>query len=84
MNYKIVTTNSKRPDVLLYRDRDETGQEMVTIFAIGENKTEQSDDYFASEIVRFEGIEMARQFIDMFDDKAAIKWCENEGITYLY
>jgi len=35
MNFKIIETSEKLPDVLLFRDRDENGKEIVNILAIG-------------------------------------------------
>jgi hypothetical protein len=43
MNYKIVVTESEYPDVLLYRDRDDQGNEIVTIQAVGTSGEDQEN-----------------------------------------
>jgi hypothetical protein len=81
-NYKIVETSSKFPDVLLYRDRNEHGDESVVIFAIGENTIETNTDYFTSEVVNFDTIETAQSFITHFNSDQASEWCKRQNINY--
>lgn len=80
MNFKIIETGHSIPDVLLYRDRDADGVEIVNILAIG--TLENSDNMFASEQIKFESPDSAQRFIADYSVMSAAKWCEKEGITY--
>lgn len=80
MNYKIIETEPQFPDLLLYRDRDETGQEMVMILTIG--TMENSDDMFAGEKVLFENSESAKSFIQDYSVFTANKFCKDQGIKF--
>jgi hypothetical protein len=79
-NFRILNTGSNLPDVLLYRNRDENGQESVNIMAVG--IIEDTENMFAEEKVIFENHISARQFIKDFTIKSAEQWCENQEITY--
>lgn len=80
MNYKIVVTGSKTPDVLFFRDRDEYGNDCVEIRAIGIMEGEM--DMFAIEQIAFKGAESAKLFILSVDKSYAEAWCEQQGIKY--
>lgn len=80
MNYKIIETAPQFPDLLLYRGRDETGQEMVNILAIGH--LEDSDDMFAGEKVIFENSESAKSFIRDYSVFTANKFCKDQGLKF--
>lgn len=78
MNYKIIETAAQYPDLLLYRDRDETGQEMVMILTIGH--MENSDDMFAGEKILFETSDSAQSFIRDYSQFTANKFCQTQPI----
>jgi hypothetical protein len=81
MNYKIVVTESEYPDVLLYRDRDDQGNEIVTIQAVGTSGEDQeNDDYFAIETVEFSDYKTAQSFIRDFSGQSAEEWCVSQNI----
>lgn len=80
MNFKIIETEPRFPDILLHRDRDESGKEIVKILAIG--TMENSDDMFAGEEITFESKESAQRFIVDFSSISAAKWCINQDIKY--
>lgn len=77
MNYVILQTKVNLPDVLLYRDRDEEGKEIVIIKAIGSGEI---DDYFAIEEIAFQSVLSAQNFINDFSVDSANKWCEDQNI----
>ena len=77
MNYRIIETTFKFPDILLHRDIDSDG-EFVKIFAIG--IMEGEENMYAIEKVRFERYETASTFIDDFSNRAAEQWCTTQGI----
>lgn len=78
MNFKIIETLEKYPDVLLYRDRDEHGGETVVIMAIG--FAESSEDYSVSETVCFNEPESAKRFIADYSDFSANIWCQTQNV----
>lgn len=80
MNFKIIETSVLMPDVLLYRDREESGKEEVKIMAIG--IVGSDEDMFAIETVQFDTCEMAKRYINDFSQKSAELWCQKENITY--
>jgi len=77
-NFKIINTSPKYPDILLYRDRDEDGGEIVEIKTIG--IIDGEDDMFACETVNFQSSLLACSFINDFSKKSADDWCESENI----
>lgn len=82
-NFRIISTDYSSPDVpdvLLYRDRNEDGLEMVNILAIG--RIDNEDDMFAIESVTFEDYKSALNFINDFSVESAIKWCKKQKIYY--
>lgn len=81
MNYKIIETNHECPDVLVFRDRDQQGNELVRILAVGIIDNEK--DMFAADMVVFPDSETARAYIIDFTVKSAEMWCKKEGISYL-
>lgn len=80
MHYKIVQTSADFPDVLLYRDRDNDGFDIVNIFACG--KINDDENVFACETVAFESLFTAISFISCFDQIAAETWCKVNEIFY--
>jgi len=80
MNFKIIETESQFPDVLLYRDRDSNGTELVNILAIG--TLEDSDDSFASETASFDSHESAIDFIRYYTKHSANSFCKRQGIKF--
>lgn len=79
-HFRIIGTDHKKPDVLIYRSRNEEGGESVIIRAIG--IIDGKENMFAEEEVRFDTFELACRFISDFSVKTANDWCEKEGITY--
>jgi len=80
MNYRIIETGSNYPDLLLHRDRNENGDESVTIFAIG--VIAEDEDQFATEEVLFDSSKTAQLFIKDFSKASADQWCANNEISY--
>jgi hypothetical protein len=80
MNYRIINTYALTPDILLYRNRDEEGIELVVIMAIG--IIDKLDDMFASEIIEFENSTSAQCFITDYTKESADKWCRHHKIKY--
>jgi len=80
MNFKIIETEHDLPDVLLFRDRYENGEEIVNILAIG--VIEDCDDMFAESQVIFDSSDLAKSFIRDFTQKSAINWCVQNKISY--
>lgn len=80
MNFKIIETDPEYPDVLLHRDRDENGSEIVTILAFG--FAEDSDDYQVCENVFFDEPDSAQSFIRDYSKDSANKWCRIQNVVY--
>lgn len=80
MNFKIIETSTQFPDVLLYRDSDENGNQNVKILAIG--KIGEDEDMFAVEQIDFENSGSAISFIRDYSKTSAEKWCQNKDIKY--
>lgn len=79
-HFKIITTTSDYPDVLLVRDRDENGEEIVRIVAVG--TIDGQSNMFASSKVSFDCWQDAMDFINDFSSDSANKWCERQKISY--
>lgn len=79
MNQKIVETYSELPEVLLYRDRDEAGNEIVQIQAIG--CIEGNEDQFAVETIQFVSPITAQGFIRDFSSESASAWCREQEVS---
>lgn len=80
MNFKIIETSHSYPDVLIVRDRDDNGKEMVNILAIG--ILEDLPDMFMESQVIFDSAELAKLYIKDFSEKSAELWCAKNKITY--
>lgn len=80
MNFKIIETDYLYPDILLYRNRDEEGNEMVNILTIGE--IEGDTEMFAGETISFENHQSAKNFIRDFSKESANEWCKENKISY--
>jgi hypothetical protein len=80
MDFKIIETGTKYPDVLVARGRDENGCETVGILTIG--ILDGEPNMFAEEVINFENHESARQFIKDYSLESANKWCERQEILY--
>lgn len=80
MHFKIIETSTQLPDVLLHRDRDENGQEMVKILAVG--KIGEDENMFAIEQIEFENVESAISFIRDYSKTSAEKWCQKQEVAY--
>lgn len=78
-HFKIIETGSEIPDVLLYRDIDDQGVELVNILAIGEQG--DNEDYFACETARFEDASGAIDFINDFSVKSAESFCKRNDVV---
>lgn len=79
-HFIIIKTSAKYPDVLLHRDRNDDGEELVKIKAIGE--VDGTEDMFAEETIIFSSPESAINFIADFSKTSAEEWCKKERITY--
>ncbi len=79
LNFKIIETSDKYPDILLHRDRDENN-EFVEIKAIGTSNN--IDDYFITEKITFETKLSAMRFIYDFSVSSAEQWCNYYEIKY--
>jgi len=80
MNFKIIKTSEELPDVLLFRDRDENGKEIVNILAIG--TLEDLPDMFLESQVLFDSGELAKRYIQDFSRTSAETWCIENVISY--
>lgn len=79
-HFKVIETGHDLPDVLLHRDRDDNGNEIVKIFACGIIGGEEN--MFAIEEVSFENAFTASEFIDCFDKRRAENWCKRQEVSY--
>ena len=80
MNFKIIETSQNYLDVLLVRDRNENGKEMVNILAIG--ILEDLPDMFLESQVVFDSADLAKSYIKDFTQKTAEIWCKENKIKY--
>lgn len=80
MNYKIVETPAKYPDVLIYWDISDESEAFVRIFATG--TINGDSDMIAEEEVGVESIATAKNIVRDFSENSAIDWCEKNEITY--
>ena len=80
MNFKIIETNINHPDVLVYRDRNDDGEEQVIIHAFG--KIEESDDMIISDVVEFENSETAKCFVKDYSTNSANEFCKRNNLKY--
>ena len=79
MDYRIIKTGYDIPDVLLHRDRDDEGNEVVEVKAIG--TIDSNEDQFAIETVKFPNADLAFAFIRDFTKQAATDFCERNGVS---
>jgi hypothetical protein len=79
-HFKIIETGHEIPDVLLHRDRDEDGNEIVKIFAVG--IIDGSENMFAGEEISFENAFTASEYIEAFTKKNAENWCKRQEVVY--
>lgn len=82
MHFKIIETGTNLPDVLLFRDVDDDGQESVKIMAVG--VVDEYDDQIIVEKVEFTNRWSAISFIKDFSLPSANNWCEKNKIKYSY
>lgn len=80
MNYKIVETSATLPDVLVYRNLDDKGENIVVILAIGDEKG--ASDTFVDETVKFNSISQSKAFIRDFSTKSAEDFCNQNNLSY--
>lgn len=80
MNFKIIETSVNQPDVLVYRDRNDDGEEQVIIHAFG--KIDESDDMIISEVVEFENPETAMNFVKDYSAHSANEFCKRNNLKY--
>lgn len=80
MDFKILKTSSKYPDVLIYRTRDEDGNEQVFIHSFGTN-AEKTQDEMNNEVIEFQSPIVAQNFIKDFSINSAEEWCKEQAIT---
>lgn len=77
-NFKIIEPDSPHPDVLLHRDRNENGDEIVEIKAIG--TIDGVGNMFATEQIIFQSEYTAREFIESYSEESAKSWCRRQKI----
>lgn len=80
MNFKILDPGAELPDVLVFRDRDKDGKEIVKIHAFGSK--EDVEDYILEEVIVFETSGTAQNFIGSYSKKDAKEWCQRNEISY--
>lgn len=80
MNFKTLNPGPKYPDVLVTRDKDENGFEIVKLIAFG--KQDGESDMICSENIKFESMEMAKSFVEDFSEESAARWCKKERLKY--
>lgn len=81
MNFKIIETSNNWPDVLIYRDRSDSGAEQVKITTFG--TTDGNDtDMHCEETIEFKTSLSAIQFVKDYSKDSADAWCKSEGITF--
>ena len=80
VHFKIIETTENYPDVLVYRDRDEDGQEIVKIFACG--ILQEEENMFVSEEIVFQHYVTACVFIKNFGLEAAVSWCKRNEVSF--
>jgi len=74
MEFKTIELKNPLPDVLLFRDTDDDGNQIVTIQCYGYNK--DSDEEIAFELVRFHNADACRRFIRDFSEESATEYAE--------
>jgi len=79
MDFKTIKTDPKYPDVLVYRDRDCVGDELVMVLAIGIINGEE--DQFAVERAKFPNKSLASAFVNDFTTDSANEFCARCGIN---
>ncbi|MGN6530484.1 MAG: hypothetical protein ACTHK0_01865 [Ginsengibacter sp.] len=79
-HFKIIETENEYADVLMYRDRNEDGKEIVRIMAVG--IIDGEENMFADEEIQFENYKTACSFIRDFGRKAAEEWCHAQDVMY--
>jgi len=80
-NFKVITTNSKYPDVLVERDVDiDNGDIIVEIKAFAFSGTE--NEQIIIERIIFGNLITAFLFINNFDINSANDWCKEQDIVY--
>lgn len=78
MNFKIITANKTRPEVLLFRGIDDNSDPMVRILCIGLKNN--GNDFFEEEDVVFRNIESAKRFVSDYSVESADLFCKRNGI----
>lgn len=78
-HFRIIETKQSFPDVLIYRDIDEVGNEFVKIMAVG--LVDDVDDTFVVEEARFQNHFTASEYIESFTQKNAENWCKRQGVS---
>lgn len=81
MNFKIVATAPKYPDIILYRHRDVAkGNEQVVIQTFGFIGLDE--DQIAYEVIDFAETGTAKNFIRDFSKESGNEWCEGQNVTF--
>lgn len=82
MNFKIIETPAEYPDVLVHRDRDENGKELVKLLAFGTIYQDDDSNAIAEETVSFVNYEAAQAFVHDFSYESAVAFRERPEIRY--
>lgn len=77
---RILETEPSYPDVLIHKDIDDNGNEIVNIKAVG--FYEGTEGYILSEDIIFDKTETALSFIRDYSLFSANKWCKDNNIKY--
>ena len=80
-NFKIIKTGSAYPDVLVYRDIDDEGEQIVCILAYGHQGTEE-DESLMKEIIWMPDIDAAKSIISDFSTQSAESFCRKRDFRY--
>ena len=79
MNYKLIENLHNRPNVLVHRELNEQGFDVVKVTAIG--KIDDTNDMFAMEEAVFDTPEMAKSFVRDYSTTSAEGFCDRNGLS---
>lgn len=80
MNFKIINTPDGYPDVLIRREPEDEGSDVIVINAWG--TIDGEEDLMVEEIIRFETPQTLQDFIEAFTVQMAIRFCDRKSISY--
>ena len=80
MNFKIIETDLDLPDVLVYRDRNDDDEDIVTVLAMGKVNEKKIEMIF-SQVIQFDFPEYAKSFVRDYSRQSAIEFCKLHNLT---